>query len=83
MEECPTEAPCKEHMDQGYEGDSDEERSDSTPMIRAPQHLARRVHATHALIPQGAAHVASAGQTSAHPRMKVALCLEVNNTPPA
>ena len=30
-EECPAEAPHEEHMDQGYEGDSDEERSDSTP----------------------------------------------------
>ena len=30
-EECPTEAPCKECMNQGHEGDSDEEGSDSTP----------------------------------------------------
>ena len=30
-EEFPTEAPHEECMDQGYEGDSDEERSDSTP----------------------------------------------------
>ena len=30
-EECPAEAPCGECMDQEYKGDSDEERSDSTP----------------------------------------------------
>ena len=29
-EECPMEVPHKERMDQGYEGDSDEEGSDST-----------------------------------------------------
>ena len=29
--ECPMEAPYEEHMDQGYEGDSDEEGGDSTP----------------------------------------------------
>ena len=31
MEECPTEAPHEEHMDQGYKGDSDEAGIDSTP----------------------------------------------------
>ena len=82
MEKHPAEAPHEECMDQGYKGDSYEERSNSTPMIHIPQRLAQEVHATCTIIPWGAAQMASAGQTSAHLRMKVALCLEAKSMPP-
>ena len=52
------------------------------PMIPAPQCLAQGVHTTHAIIPQGATQAVSAWWTSAHPRMKVALCPEAKNMPP-
>ena len=71
MEECSAEAPCKEHMDQGYEGDSDVERSDSTPNdLCSPGSSMQSVHHP--------CHYSS----GAHPRMKVALCLKAKNTPP-
>ena len=83
-EECSMEAPRKKRMDQGYKGDSDEAGSDSTPDdLSSPASSQGGVHTTCAAIPWGATQVASAGQTSAHPRMKVALCLEVKNMPPA
>ena len=68
-------------MDQGYEGASDEGVT-ALPMIPAPQHLTRGMHDTRTTIPWGAAQVVSAGQTSAHPRMKVTPHLEVKTMPP-
>ena len=83
MEECPAETPHEEHMDQGYEGDSDEERSDSTPDdLCSPASSLGCVH-HHTIISRVAAQMASAGQTSAHLRRKVALCLEAKNMPSA
>ena len=80
---CPTEAPCEEGMEQGYEGGPDEEGSDSIPNDSCSP--ASGQGSTYHTYRYSLVHHpgATAGQASAHLRMKVTPCLEAKKMPPA